>query len=330
MNPKEKLVEFLEDKHNARVQGNNKWYKLKCPFCGDSPNPNTTHFNIRISPEDNYMVKKCFQPHCTASGVLTQQDLIHMGLSDPEVLNFVSKKTKENKKIVSKINSTKLNLTLPDNPHKIVSDYFLKRTNEKLNKENIKRFRVVSNITKFYEDNKDKIEYSKRIGMLRNKESEKYHYIGFINETGTFLHVRSIDDRKIKHMKIPLVNLPFYVNHQPYSLKNNFDIKKKMYGYLGEGIFDVINALLYFNDPGFYVQTGTANGFFSQFKTFSKYYYNVQWVVLKDEDVNISLFKKLKSIYDYRFKDDLIVISNEASKDIGDFSKPIKIKKIKI
>ena len=68
MNPKEKLINILMTRFDARRQGNGVWYTISCPFCGDSPNPHTRHCNIRISPQDNAMIVHCFQLKCTASG----------------------------------------------------------------------------------------------------------------------------------------------------------------------------------------------------------------------------------------------------------------------
>lgn len=329
MNPKEKLVKFFKEKYDAKVQSNGVWYKLECPFCGDSDNPNTTHFNIRVASEDSLLVKKCFQPHCTASGILTQNDLIEMGLSNNKVLNFVSNKADENINYVNKISSTKLNLTLPEWREK-PGEYFKRRTNEPVDKDSIKKYRIISNFKEFFEKNKTKLNYNKKLYSLMKREEKGFNYIGFLNDSGTFLYVRSIDDDYFKHKKIHLKKFPMYVSHKPYAIKRDFNIKEKMKIYLAEGVFDIINAYNYFNDRGLYVQTGSASSFFSKFERLSKYYWNVEWNFIKDKDVSIKLFKSIKRKYDYRFKYDPYVIKNTKANDIGDFSKPISIERIVI
>lgn len=330
MNPKEKIISFIKDKHDAIVQSNGEWYKMKCPFCGDSPNPHTTHFNIRISEDDNFMVKKCFQPGCVASGLLTRDGLIHIGISDTDVLRFVIDSAKENKDVVSRISGTKLNLEFPDLLDE-PKEYIYRRTNIDLDKEdNIKKYRIVTDLNKFYNINKDKIEYNKRLWMLMAKERKGKRYVGFVNDTGTFMDIRSVKDGKITHMKIPLKEFPLYVDHKPYLIKHNFSLKRKMKIYIGEGVFDIINVYNFFRNDGVYIRTGSINSYYKIFKRFSKYYYDVEWVFIRDKDVSIEFFKKLKKTYSYRIKHDPLIIYNDLSKDFGDLREPIEVKKIKI
>ena len=331
MDFKEKIISFIRDKHDAKMQGNGIWYKMQCPFCGDSPNPYSTHFNLRISSEDNLMVKKCFQPGCDSSGLLDRDDLIQMGMADTEVLKYVSDKVVENREMVKKISTTELNLTIPEKKNKSVVDYFEKRTNKEMDRDIQKKYRIVSDIFSFCCLNKERIEINNELRKVAKREKYKgLNYIGFLNEPGTYLHIRSVDNKDLSHRKIPLVNFPIYIEHKPYYIKDNFNIKNKMYMCLGEGVFDVLNAYHYFNYDGVYIQTGGASGFFRIFKYYSKLYYNVKWVFLKDQDVDIDMFKKLKYIYSYRFKEDALVIYNKKAKDIGDFRDPIDIEIITI
>jgi len=327
---KERIKDFLYDRYDAKVQGNKEWFMIQCPFCGDSPNPNTRHLNVRISVNDDHMYVKCFQSKCDVAGPLTSQHLMKMGLSDMQVLKFVSDKSKITSKMVRNISSTKLNLQIPEKK-RIPSEYFKARTKKEMTDDNIRKYRIVTDFTKFYELNKDTIDYDKKLGLLMYKESENKNFIGFLNESGTYLQVRSVDDDDTKHIKIPLVKLPIYVSHQPYVLTRNFDLAKRdVYIYVTEGLFDIVNVYNYFMDDGLYMQTGSASSIYGQFKKFSKFYYGVYWVFVRDRDVSIKFFKNLKEQYDYRFKNDAYVVYNELSKDFGDFREPIQVRKIKI
>lgn len=330
--PKQYLVDFLIDRYDAKVQTNGIWYKIRCPFCGDSnKHKHSRHLNIRVSDDDNMLVAKCFQPKCDVGGLLTRDHLIKMGISKPDVLRYVTDKAKVNKNIVNKISSTKLHLGLPDNPHKEVKDYFKKRTNMSINETTIMKYNIVGDFKWFLERNKNKFKYNKRLYMLSKKEEEGYRYIGFLNETGTFMNIRSINDDTQKHIKVPIVKFPIYVYHKPFAINKDFNVvKKEVYIVLAEGIFDTINISNYLgNINALFVQTGSAGGMYGMFKRLSKYYY-VDWMFIRDQDVSIDFFKKIKKYNDYRFREKAYVIYNELSKDFGELRKPIRMKKIKI
>lgn len=330
--PKQKIVDFLIDRYDAKVQNNGIWYKIRCPFCGDSnKHKYSRHLNIRIPYDDNMMVAKCFQPKCDVGGLLNRDHLVKMGMSDTSVLKFITDKAKVNKSIVNKISSTNLHLALPDKPYGEVSDYFKARTNISLKDKSIKRYNVVGDFGWFLERNKNKFKPNRRLKELRDNEKKGFRYIGFLNETGTFMNVRSINDDKRKHIKIPIIKFPIYVYHKPYAIDSGFDVTKdEVYIVLAEGIFDTINISNYLGGiNALYVQTGSAGGMYGMFKRLSKYYY-VDWMFVRDEDVDISFFKNIKKYNDYRFRNKAYVVYNELSKDFGDFREPVRMHKMKI
>lgn len=145
------------------------------------------------------------------------------------------------------------------------------------------------------------------------------------------MNVRSINDDRKKHIKVPIVKFPIYVYHKPYAIDDNFDITQdEVYIVLAEGIFDTINISNYLGGiNALYVQTGSAGGMYGMFKRLSKYYY-VDWMFVRDEDVEISFFKNIKKYNDYRFRNKAYVVYNELSKDFGDFREPVRMHKIKI
>lgn len=328
---KKEIINHLKTQHNVKIQSNKEWYTLRCPFCGDSDkHKESKHLNIRISKKDDIMAIKCFQPKCDIGGLLKRDHLIKLGVSDLEILNYVSSKEKENKKIINKISVTKLNLKIPLNIKKENKEYFEKRTGLNITEEMIQKYRIIGDIENFINMNKDKIDYNKMLWKLMYNEREGIRYIGFLNDSGTFLNFRSVND-KIKHIKIPIIHLPIYVDHKPYSIKRNFNIKKRPYIVIAEGVFDIINIYNYLNNyDGLFLMAGSVGGIWNIFNKISKYYYDVIWVFIRDEGVNIDFFKKIKKYNDYKFKHDAIVIYNEASKDFGEIMKPIKMKKIKI
>ncbi|MFW6026055.1 MAG: hypothetical protein ACOCRX_06910 [Candidatus Woesearchaeota archaeon] len=329
---KQKLVDFLIDRYDAKIQMNGIWYKIRCPFCGDSnKHKHSRHLNIRVPNEDNMLVAKCFQPKCDVGGLLTRDHLTKMGMSDSSVLRFVTDKAKINKNIVNKISSTKLHLALPDKPYEEVNKYFKERTNISLNETIIKNYNIVGDFTWFLEKNTNKFKYNKRLLSLSKKEREGYRYIGFLNQTGTFMNVRSINDDHRKHIKIPIVEFPIYIYHKPFAINRNFNIvEKEVYIVLAEGIFDTINISNYLGGiNALFVQTGSAGGMYGMFKRLSKFYY-VDWMFIRDQDVEIDFFKNIKKYNDYRFRNKAYVVYNELSKDFGEIKKPIRMKKIKI
>lgn len=333
---KEKLRNILMNKFDAKLQYNGVWYSISCPFCGDSPNPRTRHCNIRLSPDDDVVIVHCFQLKCHASGIMNKEHLRQMGIYDRDITEFiVNKHSKSVKMLNQKIdNSIKftLNFYVPEN----IETYFYNRTRLHLTPENITKFRVVCSIENFIRDNSDVLTSGviKRLKELDNARD----YIGFINEAGSLLELRSANKETPKDLRFIKVNLNMdndmlrFAKHQPYLLErdNDYILCDKGYICVAEGKFDLINTFTHIMPDcnGIWSCT-TAGGLKGLIRGLTKKYPYRNLVIVADKDVTDD--KILQMIQHIRYRVSSVnVVRNKIGKDVGDLSEPMELERYEI
>lgn len=327
----ERIKKELKKKHEVWNQHNGAWVQVSCPFCGDSPNPKTKHLNIRLTG-DNLFVIKCFQPKCDVGGFLNKKRLHRLGITDTKIISEVQKLYNRNKGMVhtytselmeGRTSSIQLNYDVP----KVVKDYFKKRTNMILDVEYINKYRVVVNFRQFALDNPD-IKKSSALSRIINREKEGKFYIGFLNATHTQLFVRSITDSEIKHVKIPIVEIPEYMRHEDYCINQNMSYIETNNVFIAEGVFDIINTNKHIGGGihGVYIASATANGIPRILNKYADLLYKANFYFVSDSDVPMRFYKEMIKEKPYRFNK-IAVIYNKAGKDVGDISEPIELER---
>lgn len=329
---KEKLKNILMKKYDAKLQYNGVWYNISCPFCGDSPNPKTRHCNIRISDEDNVVIVHCFQLKCHASGIMNRKHLNQMGIYDRDVIDFVQSNTASSQELMRRQSNVVQDFRLPLSLPQDICDYYHKRTRKFLDSESISRFRIVTSLEEFISINELPRGVETRIRKLKSS------YIGFLNHTATNLELRSIDKdipKDQRFLKISLIegnDMLRFSKHKPYLIErnNDYDLEDKGYIVICEGKFDLINTfnILMPECNGIFISS-TVGGFQSIIEEYSKLYPYRNLVIVADKDVTDVNIRRMIGDLWYRFNK-VYVIRNEASKDVGDMSEPLKPYKYEI
>jgi len=317
-----------------------------CPSCETNRDPSSHgHFYInKVKPNLPYSCKKCTLSSSTMSTKLLQKIDIH----DTEIISFAHSNFKvihshiinvdeRNKKVdyevpleVSKSDKFKL-LSL--------SDRLLYNIN---NENDIKKFRIVSNLSKFLKSNN--IEVS----SLTEKEQTMIplldrYYLGFLSYFGNIINFRNMSD---------LDKYPRYIN-----IKINKDIKRSfLYTPMtsldiltlepkisaSEGVIDIISINLensqYDLNNNIYIATGSSGAFRSSIKTalsLTGYYGATINLYLDNDDLvdKIDKFntdKIVKALNGFGKDFKVNVIINTSNKDFGNRREDVTIGKINI
>jgi hypothetical protein len=320
------LLEELQANHKLQKSGTD-WYGLKCPFCGDSGKHNSRHLHIRIpkDPNDTLYGIKCFKPGCGKSGILNVHDLQKLGVKSRAVHDFLKDHEISSAALVYNLEKRVLhNITLQGcdvKRYEPIDTYFKKRTNIDLT-DVYGDLRIIPDVKKFMDLNAH---------LIKTKSDKRWNYlydhpedcIVFINKTFTRLFVRYILNPR-KHDKIDIVKFDFMLSHCNYTLEKNVVENQitGLKGFIGEGIFDIVNTFLHYTDrSGSLLEaTGGIEGYLKVFMSMSRQYYDINYIFLKDSDVSESYFMNLYKKYMYRFKYNPFILYSENTKDNGDMS----------
>ncbi|MGL5316743.1 MAG: hypothetical protein ACRC92_26035 [Peptostreptococcaceae bacterium] len=323
-----KILSILESKFDVKKQyGSNVWYQLSCPFCGDSPNPHTKHFNIRLSP-DNLFIIKCYQPKCDITGsLLRRKHLPTLGITDHEITRAIESYSERYRdKEFMHVDYGKYEL--PFNANSIPHQYFKLRTSRTLTWDMVNNLRVVDNICEFVTMNKDRIVIDKILKRIMSSESNGHNFIGFINNTGSQIYIRSIDDDKIKkHSRIPLqLRDELLTVHENYILDRKFSYGEEGQNIVvAEGNFDILNTYLNFAPDltGVFIATNTASAIPKIISRFLNLMLKPNLIWVADSDITDKhIERKLKFVRD-KF-DKIWVLRNDLGKDLGNLSEEFR------
>ena len=316
----------------------NGWWGIPCPFCGGHTNSKNMFVRIPNNDTDNVFMMKCFKAGCGFTDIVRPQHLMRLGIDNKELLKLIDANQYKNDRIIMEESNKEYSFIMPkEYINKDMDDYILSRTGKSINDTYglADKLGIITDIQKFLDINRDVLidpDY-------RLKTIYKYpdKCICFINSSGTRLYVRYMDEKLYggkKHDKIPLIHLPDYSTHKPYSIYQsiNKDDIAGFYVFIGEGIFDIINASIHYSGgvKAYFEATGSASAIRNRFLHLSKYLYDVKWVFMKDSDVSINFFKRLKKEYDYRFKYNPYVIYSDNTKDLGNLAENPKPKREQI
>ena len=76
---KQELIHRLKEQQAYHTSVNGVQHYVRCPYCGDSKNPNHGHFSIKIDlSSDVPMVYRCLK--CSVSGLLTEDALYELDI----------------------------------------------------------------------------------------------------------------------------------------------------------------------------------------------------------------------------------------------------------
>lgn len=309
------LRQFLMTSKQAHTQSGDEWFDVRCPFCGDSDTSDKPHLSIRIPKTDDIFYFQCFQLKCDVHRYPKYSDFIRLGYTNLQLLEQFSKSSQ----IVSyekKILDISEGMKYPVAINKVCEEYIKKRTG--IIKSHYPMYKIVGNVPEFI-----KLNELNEFPLTKFNLTED-NCIGFLNKGNTRLNVRKINKKEFRIVDLVKAKRMFE-EHMDFEYRTeNFDYKREPVIVITESNFDRINSIKQVGEEGLYITGLSFLGIFRVFKKYSKKYHDVRWIIISDNDVDISKYKKnILNKYDYRVKS-LEVWYNTKEKDIGDISKPIE------
>ena len=316
-------------------KGDSKYMMCPCPVCDGSDTRTRDHLHILIS-DNAPLVYGCFRATCGIKGVVNKTFARKLGIRNSELLDILSDES--NVKGSRMYKATYFNngkLRIPDKVDDECSVYFYKRTGKSLTYEIQKKFNIFTNLAEFAELNKNNIDYYKVNKYVFHHKKRKYLY--FLNETGTSLIYRSIDNKhEFSKGRINLVEpQDKFREHKPYGFRitkskpKNRLKKTQPTLFIAEGPFDILNTYFVDNEEinGTYISSAGNVRMISIIREYIKYNRNSAIYIYADNDVPPTVYKKKLSKFLKDRVDEVYLVYNTLSKDIGDIQKPIKLKK---
>lgn len=298
-----------------------EWYGLSCPFCGDSPNPNTYHLFIRLPANDDIYAIKCFQPKCDVSGILKRKHLMTLGIHDIDIWEAIDKLELINIKYES-INID--GIILPLKPKENVKAYYEWRTQKELTEEVIIKESIIVDIVEFYNLNFDRIHFLDLEYYIYNNNVD--NIIGFLTKNRNQIFIRNFNENAKKpHMKISLLSEEkAVISKDWYEINNNHSIYKEDNNIIhSEGGFDAVNARHILGGiNGLYIAYGSYNSFKTLFPYVAKKHYNPNHIFMLDKDITDMSLKSLIKKNSYMCEGKNFMCRNTKGKDFGNLSEP--------
>lgn len=327
------ILANLEKRHDIKKQYGS-WVTISCVFCGDSPNPNTKHLNLKLPRDnsDNVFLIKCFQPSCDVGGILRKKHLVKLGVTDLNILNAIDNLAVKNKDRVSTVANTHHH-TLPKVIDNSVAEYFNARMGIPLTADIVDKYNVFSSLIDFLMCNTD-IPKTRNIEKYIKAERGGHKFIYFINHSGTMVFSRCLT--KDYKGKFAIAKINPVERNAPYRFDSyTLDIHSNPYIFITESAFDSIGAELFIAKPNgisnyISLGCGSATSLKGWFRYITKHIPNAVVVFPLDSDLDEKFIRyKVIKYREYRCKN-IYVVKNKLSKDFGDIREGIEPELVQI
>jgi len=327
----ENLFEYL--KANFVYKENSEEFVIRCGFCGDSVNPNSSHFYISKENPHSYHCKKC-----GASGILTEYVLEKFNMLDSapdevytELLNN-KRNYKRSKRFVNEKRRVKLEYNLGDplgNDYNNKIAYLNNRLGINLSKDDCLKYKIITSIFGFMSLNPSvnkfiKTAYDKKREVIYHLEK---NYIGFLT-LENYIVFRTIEkEPKFRYYNLKIANNASKI----YIPRSSIDISKSIEVILTEGIIDLIGVdkfVLnnYSNNTNRVLLSLNGADYYSTLIKFITTYgvIDPKILIFPDSDINTNYLIKQ---FQVAFSDFSIIINSKA-KDYGRIKSEINPVKI--
>lgn len=219
-------------------------WTVRCPYCGDSKNPDHGHFSIKIDVNsDGPMLYRCFK--CPSSGILTPDVLDDIGCKvDNDFaknLNTVNKNSSQNNPFMNIRNKKYIVPLATDSRLNFKKEYINSRLGLDLTYEELRDLKVVFDIYDFMKANSI-IEIpnvsSKFLSFINS------NYVGFLSNNNCKITWRCVKKNPDYNRYIKLNLDPYNISpNNFYMIPNSFDLlyTSDMNIHIAEGTFDIIS-----------------------------------------------------------------------------------------
>lgn len=245
---KEKFLESLYENNKVKPTYDRKEYRTRCPYCGDSDNPDHVHFYLKIDLTDNSgIVGHCFK--CDQGGTLDKEMMELLNI-DPSLINEVESFNKsstkaDRKNFVGEETQLFFDYTIPTDYDRNKISYIEKRIGVTLTDDDLSNMKVVTSLYDFMSINNLKMKYDERVLNTIDK-----YYVGFLSSGNSYILCRNVTGREFIYKDSKLSNwikLPlskdatsckcFYSISSPVDILSNDPITVNV----TEGIMDILS-----------------------------------------------------------------------------------------
>lgn len=250
---KESIIEALEELPAYSVNRTGIQHTVRCPYCGDSSNPNHAHFSIKIDAnDDSPMVYRCLKDGVN-HGILTEDVLadlgIHLNDRDHESFKaYMKKSTKyiNNRRTIVQTEVYKAPLGKPTNLNRIKLAYLNQRLGLHWTFEDALNYKIVFSLSDFMQYNE--IENIEAIIDNRYLWVIDNFYVGFLSANNNciqFRYVPTIDqNRQYGRYQKVIINPRNVSQATFYSIPSRIDLlyQGELHVHVAEGTFDIISV----------------------------------------------------------------------------------------
>lgn len=249
---KEKFLESLYEHNRVKPTFDRKEYRTRCPYCGDSDNPDHVHFYLKVDLTDNSgIVGHCFK--CECGGPLDKEMITLLGLDESlinELDSFNKNTVKTDKKnFIGEETQFFFDYSIPTEIDRLKLSYVENRIGVKFTNEDISDMKIVFSLYDFMNANNIKLKYDERVLNTIDR-----YYIGFLSSGNSYLLCRNVTDKEFKYKDSKLSNwikLPLSKESSSckcfYSISTPVDIltKDDITVNVTEGVMDILS--IYYN-----------------------------------------------------------------------------------
>lgn len=267
---KEKFLESLYENNHVKSTYSKKEYRTRCPYCGDSDNPDHVHFYLKVDLSDNSgIVGHCFK--CESGGPLDKEmmELLHINEDlIKEVDSFTKNSDKADKKnFLGEETQRFFDYNIPDNVDYGKISYVENRIGVKFTIDDIKEMKIVTSLYDFMELNGIHLKYDERVLNTIDR-----YFVGFLSSGNSYILCRNVTKQKFIYKGNELSNwikLPLSKESSSckcfYSISTPVDIltKDTITVNVSEGVIDILSV---------YYNLGYSNPNTMNIATTGKYY----------------------------------------------------------
>lgn len=267
---KYKLISYLEDLQAYHTNRTGTQHVVRCPYCGDSENPDHSHFSIKIdTSDDSPIVYRCLKDGVN-SGILTEDTLndlgIHLNDQDHDIFKaFTKKSTKfiNNRKTIIQTERFLVPYFKNTQTNQIKLNYINDRLGIHLNFDDVKRYKIILNLTEFMVANE--IDSIENVNDQYRWVLDQY-YVGFLSANNNciiFRFVPYLQTKKNYNRYSKIILNPYNLSKATfYSIPTQIDLlyRDKLHVHVAEGTFDILsikeNVNPQYNNQIFYASCG--------------------------------------------------------------------------
>lgn len=336
----EDAFSLLEDHIYTRLAGkkaSNGWYNIRGDsFCSNCASHKRSALYI-LAKEGASPALNCFRAGCGERKIMSVSDFYKIGFDNTEAIQVILKDAaKVSKGSINKVNHSTLirNIELSQYQKNTLRSR-CRFSNDEL-RDAVGYYRLIPNLYKLICDNYNDSNIINRFNYVKTVSNNGDVVVFATDDHNTF----TIRSETLKGM-ISITESTF----SGYTLRSK-DCKCVENIVITEGIFDLLNIKRFYGnvDDGLYIAT---LGFANMFNLIKRYYCRhintaKTLIIFADSDINrgtsfsydkrqySKLLNKIElELGDQAFRE-IYLVYNKASKDFGDFNKPIEPVKIKI